>query len=139
MTEREMLEFAAQAAGIELGVWSEYRSDGIAIADSSPDFQKYDRSRAPVVVHNYGFGWIWNPLTNDGDAQRLAVKLGLSIDAYPIYSEPKHSVIVKQRRRGDMMREANPTEVIQPYGDDPAAAWRRAIVRSAAEIGRSKA
>ena len=80
----------------------------------------------------------WNPLVKDDDALRLAAKLGISITPYPIYnSEARHSVIAKQRRRSDTLREANPTEVIELYGDDPAAAWRRAIVRCAAEIGRA--
>lgn len=83
-------------------------------------------------------GGIWNALRDDGDALRLAVKLGISITPYPIYNSlQRHSVIAKQRRSLDTMREANPTEVIELYGDDPAAAWRRAIVRCAAKIGRA--
>lgn len=77
----------------------------------------------------------WNPLADDGDALRLALKLGLCIEPYPFYSLARHSVIVKQRTRGDQMREANPTEVVEVYGTDAAAATRRAIVRSAAAVG----
>lgn len=81
----------------------------------------------------------FSPLTDDGDALRLAVKLGISTLPYPIYNESeRHSVIAKQRRRSDMMRESNPTEVIEVYGNDQYAATRRAIVRSAAAIGRAK-
>jgi hypothetical protein len=54
----------------------------------------------------------WNPLTDDGDALRLAVKLDLSIDdACVIYSDGA--------------------------SDDRYAATRRAIVRAAASIRRA--
>jgi hypothetical protein len=57
MTDRELLELAAKAAGIELA-WSPV--DGI-----SP------RNKA---------GWhTWNPLADDGDALRLAVMLRMDI------------------------------------------------------------
>lgn len=99
------------------------------------------------LVYVNGLGWIheddggdrgswWNPLADDGDALRLAIELGISITPYPVYSEPKHSVIVKRCRHGDMMREPNPTEVVESYDKDPVAATRRAIVRAAAEIGK---
>lgn len=114
-TDRELLELAAKAVGVEI---------------------KKLTSHTPPAAIRIG-GGMFDPLSNDGDALHLAVKLGISITPYPIYnSEERHSVIAKQRRRSDTLREANPTEVIELYGDDPAAAWRRAIVRCAAEIGR---
>lgn len=70
--------------------------------------------------------------------ERLGVKLGISITPYPIYQPEKHSVIAKQRRVSDTMREANPSEVLEMYGKDPYAATRRAIVRAAAAIGEEK-
>ncbi len=79
----------------------------------------------------------FSPLTDDGDALRLAVKLGLSVVPYPIYQPEKHSVLVKQRRQSDTMREANPTQVIELYGGDPYAAARRAITRAAAEVAKA--
>jgi len=79
----------------------------------------------------------WSPLSDDGDALRLAVRLGISLTPYPIYQQDdRHSVIAKQRRTTDTLREINPTEIVEVYGDDPYAATRRAIVRAAAEIGR---
>lgn len=66
----------------------------------------------------------WRPLTNDGDALRLAVKLRLDIEFL---------------RGGDFVK------VSTYYGDvsaevehtgEPAADTRRAIVRAAAEIGK---
>jgi hypothetical protein len=117
MTNRELLEAAAKAAGIELE----------SVVEDGTDAGK--------GVTRLGY-W-WAPLHDDGDALRLAVKLGISTLPYPVYNEgARHSVIAKQRRKSDTLREANPTEVIELYGDDPYAATRRAIVRAAAEIGK---
>ena len=116
MTDKELMELAAKAAGIELD-WSAAGFFG------------------PYYVNKLGGHSSFRPLTDDGDALRLAVKLGISITPYPIYNTERHSVICKQRRKSDTMREANPTEVIELYGNDPYAATRRAIVRAAAAIG----
>lgn len=119
-TDLELLELAARAVGAKMTDYS----------DKTPDHWLFPNE------HGY---WVkWEPLANDAQAFRLAVKLGISIMPYPIYnSEERHSVIAKQRRRSDMMREPNPTLALEIYGDDEAAAWRRAIVRCAAEIGRA--
>jgi hypothetical protein len=96
MTDRNLLELAAKAAGIEY--------DGIAAKDTY--------SGHYVIP--------WNPLSDDGDALRLAAKLRILIDNceinYPI----------------------NNTYYTLPftYGMDAYAATRRAIVRAAAEIGK---
>ncbi len=117
-TDKELLELAAKAAGIE--------------------FCEYHQKPAKVVSTGIGDARVfWNPLTDDGDALRLAVKVGICITPYPIYNEEeRHSVIAKQRRRSDTMRENNPTEVVELYNTDPNAATRRAIVRAAAEVGK---
>lgn len=68
----------------------------------------------------------WNPLTDDGDALRLAVKLGLVIE-------------VGHTARGFMVVRTNTEnwqEFRELFGDNPATATRRAIVRAAAEIGK---
>jgi hypothetical protein len=62
----------------------------------------------------------WNPLTDDGDALRLAVRLRMNVDW----------------ESADCVWCDNEGETVE--GDDPYAATRRAIVRAAAEIGRSK-
>ncbi len=117
--DRELLELAAKAAGVEGNYEPKYfcgagpNDHGIYVEET---------------------GWLWNPIDDSGDALRLAVKLGLSVVPYPIYQPEKHSVIVKQRRQSDTMREANPTQVMELYGDDPYAATRRAIVLAAAAI-----
>ena len=74
---------------------------------------------------------VWfNPLTNDADALRLAVKLALKI-------EQRDGCIVVQwvDRRGNP--EEWPDCLAVPINGDPYAATRRAIVRTAAEIGRN--
>jgi hypothetical protein len=107
MTDREMLELAAKAAGIRLsGEWS---SKERMWADTPESW--------------------WNPLTDDGDALRLAVKLCSSLQFTPPASG------------FDGFVQAWPTvgveHVEEEYGSDANAATRRAIVRVAAEIGRA--
>lgn len=120
-TDRALLEMAARGVGMGRFIWSEGR-----------------RAIIPLTPEGYELTK-WNPLTNDGDALRLAVKLGICVEPYPIYSMPKHSVICKQRRRSDKLREANPTECVEVYGSDEMAATRRCITRAAAAIGAAGA
>lgn len=108
---RELLEKAAKAVGYSARTDLTYE-DG-------------------VVVDG---GIVWKPHTDDGASRRLQVALGISVTPYPIYSLPKHSVIAKQHRNGGQMREANPTEVVEVYGDDPEAATRLAVLRCAAAV-----
>lgn len=69
----------------------------------------------------------WNPLEDDGDALRLAVKLCFRVIHYP-----GHVIAIDPSAGGDTLAEV--------YGaDDHFAATRRAIVRAAAEIGRGMA
>lgn len=101
MTDREMLKFAAKAAGID---YHATREDGTK------------------CIHD-GRGY-WNPLTDDGDALRLMVKLKIDVAHTNIHSPQVHAL-------------ADPK--VQEWEDsssDPHAATRRAIVRAAAEIGR---
>lgn len=109
MTDRELLEMAAKAAGMTDRKWS---GSGMALM--------YDPSRPETTG---SIGPDWNPLTDDGDALRLAVKL--KMDAFVFTSGFSEAVCPM----GPVVRE--------PHGDDPCAATRRAIVRAAAEIGRS--
>lgn len=66
----------------------------------------------------------WSPLTDDGDALRLAVQLGLYVDIDKYRAKSSDGII---------------TECIEPLGADPCAATRRAIVRAAAAIGHERA
>jgi len=107
MSDRELLELAAKAAGTEIFQWV-----------------GRDAGQETATVMPYGLEW--NPLTDDGDALRLAVKLGLKVSVgYDIG-------LVFCR-----LAESAAHEVWEPLGkNDPYTATRRAIVRAAAEIGK---
>ena len=97
MTDKELLELAAKAIGLKL----QYNYLGGRDANQP-----------------------WDPLEDDGDALRLAVKLGLGIS------------IPLSNKRTDVVTFSGPiTSVIEAHGD-PYAATRRAITRAAAEIGK---
>lgn len=123
MSDRELLENAAKAAGIEYqrtddGEVLEYFGGGLQLA--------FD-------------GGKWNPRTDDGDALRLAVKLEIELMFSParciVYAQTKH--ILGIGLDGEASYQAH--EYFQePYGSDKDAATRRAIVRAAAaEIGKA--
>ena len=119
MNDRELLEFAAKAADMPKG----------AVMGSGD----YLYEKGSVAIY-------WSPLNDDGDAMRLAVKLNIAIVPYPIYEQPKHSVIAKQYKDSRAIYRGEPTnsiEEIELYNDDPHSATRRAIVRAAAEIGKA--
>jgi len=107
MTDREYLELAAKAAGIE--VW-------------------FDGNGTPWVD---GDKYVWNPITDDGDAFRLAVKLNMTVGEH-----------LGARHAGrppcpdDYEDGGYPVRIAQMDNGDPYAATRRAIVRAAAEIGK---
>ena len=98
MTDRELLELAAKAAGYVLG------------KHTQKDW-----------AFTYG-GVEWNPLTDDGDALRLAVRCA---QLFGFYRFLRAWLVAMATENG------NPA--------DPYAATRRAIVRAAAELGRSMA
>ena len=99
MTDRELLEMAAKAAGAEWlsDRWVALRDDG--------------------VWHT------WDPLEDDGDALRLAVKLNLLIDCVSQCARPLDDSLGWFDGDSD---------------EDDQTAVRRAIVRAAAEIGATK-
>lgn len=110
MTDKELLEAAAKAAGIAVE-WHHGCGNAVALTRQ----EARDRGRL-----------YWNPLTDDGDALRLAVALRMNID---VGTKPvgftEASVIVDGMRIG-----------AEEYHDaDPYAATRRAIVRAAASLG----
>lgn len=107
MTDKELLELAAKAAGLDYIKNCVWVDDGFY----SP-LNKHERIS-------------WNPLTDDGDAFRLATKLGLAIGI----NNPFHITVVTDLH-------GNSSEVSHNEGGT-AAATRRAIVRAAAEIGRT--
>lgn len=104
--DRELLELAAKAVAIELK-WSSVEGLSPRCADT------FDT---------------WNPLTDDGDALRLAVKL----KKFPHLLHDGDGVITGYEAKRNSF-----SPIIEQFGDDPDAATRRAIVRAAAEIGRA--
>jgi len=60
------------------------------------------------------------------------------VTAYPMYDEPKHSVIVRKPVWDHDAQEGDGVEVVEPYGTDALAATRRAITMCAAELARRK-
>lgn len=118
MTDKELIEYAAKAAGLELTPMEvknvTQRGDDHFIGYMT-DVQQWQK------------GW-FNPLRDDDDALRLAVKLKLTI------GENEGFVFVGWDGSG--FDEMLDYEVDEQLGNDPYAATRRAIVRAAAEIGR---
>ena len=91
MTDKELIELAAKATGLRVKVSS--------------------NSGRGLKVHG-NCNW-WNPLTDDGDALRLAVKLNILWDVKVHY-----------------------TRFLDLCVHDKLAATRRAITRAAALIGK---
>lgn len=100
MTDRELLELAAKAAGMA--------------------FEGHTRSSQGCYIK--GAEHPWSPLTDDGDALRLAVKLELILDI----------------RLGMVKVTYLPYKEIYVLSDpDKYSATRHAIVRAAAAIGEA--
>jgi hypothetical protein len=108
MTDRELLELAAFAAGIKTSLHKE--TDSLWI----------DGPR------------VWNPLTDDGDALRLAVKLRLDVWHSKWPSGNSYAAAQKLWHSNDSLYYDDGVA----HGTDPYAAARRAIVQAAAEIGK---
>lgn len=113
MSDRELLELAARAAGYAL-VWGEVYKIGDDQVDCTAI--PYIKSDQPDVAD-----WHWNSLTDPGDALRLAVALGLLVDCASHCARPLPDSICWQ----------------DGTGPDDTAATCRAITRAAAEIQKS--
>jgi hypothetical protein len=100
MTDRELLEDAARAAGISV-----YFDDIGQCCQRHP-------------CDPWGT-WLWSPLTDDGDALRLAVKCQIDVVQF-------FSFVRADSPEGDSCH--------QDHGSDPYAATRRAIVRAASAL-----
>jgi hypothetical protein len=111
-TDRELLELAAKAAGIEIVMWT-------------PSHQIADIAPLPLVGEDAS---PWNPLTDDGDALRLAVKLNLSIC--------RQNTRIGVSQYGGLQGYLGGWYSFVVEETDEAIT-RRAIVRAAAALGRS--
>lgn len=120
MTDRELLELAAKAAGHKVYKNESKRGGILIFKEGRQQFLEEDGS--PISL--------WNPLTDDGEAMRLAVNLEITVG-------PESPDVI-----GPSLCRAswnNRTMSLGEYGDgDPLYATRRAIVRAAAEIERKK-
>lgn len=117
MTDRELLELAARAAGYD------FRWGGI---DRLGD-DVVDCSDLAYIVNGASLVY-WDPLNDDGDALRLAVKLHIDFKAF----ETSVRTWV-----GDPVAQRVIASIEELCETDPYAATRRAIVRAAAEIGKA--
>ena len=115
MTDRELLELAAKAAGIK-------HVDYTGI--------DYDGRHGFELVGEYGrhIG-TWNPLQDDGDALRLAVTLGLDLELHGLNATMPYCAAVYDCSRG--------LAIEQEFTGDIMSTARLAIVRAAAEIGKN--
>lgn len=111
MSDRELLESAAKAAGYKL--------------------ERFISALYPYATIYTVKGKQWDPLADDGDTLRLAVELGLSVSTGILsvstgidWAEAKIDELTPIR------------EFAHKDYQDIFAATRRAIVRAAAEIGR---
>ena len=99
MTDRELLEMAAKACGWRVATRREFGGINVDVGGGS------------TIVK-------WNPLTDDGDALRLAVALGFRVSPGLAVTKSHCSF-----GEGSIAKAA-----------DPCAATRRAIVRAAAAM-----
>jgi len=97
----------------------------LELAAKAAGFLNYTMCQCSVFVETGACrgvsGYYWNPLKSNGDAFELAVKLGMWV----YIGHLNVSVDVKGL-------------LIEEVGRDPYDTTRRAIVRAAAEIGKTK-
>lgn len=112
MNDRELLEAAARAAGINvpknLNSWLTY--------DDKCGFQWWNMDGTKTEK-------TFDPLNDDGDALRLVVKLGISMDT----ALGQTMAIIPIHGK----------DCVELHSNDPYAATRRAIVRAAAVMGKA--
>ena len=100
-TDRELLEMAAKAARYQYA-----KHGGYIVVDGIPGN--------------------WNPITDDGDALRLAVRLGLKV----LIDLDEGATRIHNVYDGLVCMHMH-------FDGDPEAATRRAIVRAAADVGKA--
>lgn len=111
MTDDQLILDAAKAAGLTVQ-WSDNCGDFTIGAPYSRDERR------------------WNPLTDDADAFRLAVKLGLTVAT----ANGSKGDIAEVYRNQSIVGRSDEGRA-ELHGSDSLAATRRAIVRAAAALG----
>lgn len=109
MNDLELLKLAAKAAGVKMTDYSDLTKDRW------------------VSQHSDGVWREFNPLTDDGDALRLATRLCMSVGTGPWEASACTS---SGALRGKFFHE-------NALHQDQAEAVRRVIVRAAAEVGEN--
>lgn len=112
MNDKELLLLAAKAVGID-GEWRD---------DYTGDYYYTGNTYGIMYLPDDDNWTIWNPLTDDGDALRLAVRLNMLID-------PNNGHVTTCTATGGF------AEAEECTSECKYAATRRAIVRAAAAIG----
>ena len=107
MSDRELLELAAKAAGYEIIGWEMTCGVEVAILSDLSRWQPMSANEATDCM---------------GDALRLAVKLDLIVNTHGSHVQVSYPF--------------DTPLAFEKIGDDPCAATRLAIVRAAAEIGK---
>lgn len=110
--DEEILELAAKGVGINGKYYKGFMHD--------------EWIHGIIFTNLRGEDIIWNPLENDGDALRLAVKLNLNL-----FSVSGIAYAMETESDGSDEQKVY-------HEDDPLKAMRRAIVQAAAEIGKIK-
>ncbi|WP_236248328.1 hypothetical protein [Pseudomonas mosselii] len=113
LTDRELLELAARAAGLNINQAFQAQRDA-AINPAKASLWIDDGSTA------------WNPLVDDGHALRLAVKLGIKLRFHPVLCQALAWIPLDTEIR-----------VGVEECSDASSATRRAIVLAAAQIGKA--
>jgi hypothetical protein len=116
MADRELLELAARAGEI-----TALRDPNGVLRNCTGFSYEANIFAAPP----------WNPLTDDGDALRLAVEFGMSLHVFPDHHQGAQAVATITRRA------IEEREYAENNADDTCAATRRAIVRAAAALALS--
>jgi hypothetical protein len=117
-TDRELLELAAKATGLNIGFGGSYFNS------TTGAFIDFENDEPHIIPASGECPTYWNPLTSGDDVLRLAVELHMTVRCYMGNACVQISV---PGQKSVYVEETNHA--------DPTAATRRAIVRAAAEIG----
>lgn len=116
MNDKELLGLAAKAAGINLWWDGDSPKEIVHQWSGNPEDDGEERDSP------------WNPLTDDGDALRLAVSLKMEVYHGWDGGHAAYASVPQE--------DSRPEFCVEPHMSDHCAATRRAITRAAAEVGR---
>ena len=114
MSDKELLELAAKAAGLT----------NLSYCPTWKCMAEYDEHGG-----FYEWGSYWNPLVRDSDALQLGILLRLDIKCGITSTGDKSRIVSCEQGFSKEFEEV--------MGQDPFIAIRRAIVQVAAEIGKA--